>query len=268
MRMAFMDDMRFEHSFWLQVLGDHARFILDSLSPEEEDEIQKALYFRKHFDGFLARVEGVNEEQVIPFTENVKELTVHFRKFKLHLLKRHLKGGIKISLTPTFLNHMVNELEEYLAVMAYLQKGVSPPVFHELHHHLLWLLDASGHAGIINDRMDSTERDIKYKSAVFSKKFEDFYLKAVELTGYLRTNVAKFPALERMNKEVKLEIELFRIFLNELEELELTDQALSAFSPLMADHMAREECYYLMKIAESTQTRPPNCNPAKKRVEK
>ena len=35
----------FEHRFWLQVLGDHARFIKDALSPDERDEIQSAEYF-------------------------------------------------------------------------------------------------------------------------------------------------------------------------------------------------------------------------------
>ena len=45
---------------------------------------------------------------------------------------------------------------------------------------------------------------------------------------------------------------LFKCFLHELEELELSAQALGTFSPLMADHMSREECYYLMKLAETT----------------
>jgi hypothetical protein len=69
-----------------------------------------------------------------------------------------------------------------------------------------------------------------------------------------------------MNKDVKLEIRLFRIFLEELEEMELTEQALGSFSALMADHMSREECYYLMKVAESTHSQPLDCNPSKKRV--
>ncbi|MCY9423697.1 DUF2935 domain-containing protein, partial [Bacillus paralicheniformis] len=47
---------------------------------------------------------------------------------------------------------------------------------------------------------------------------------------------------------------------------ELTDQMLGTFSALMADHMMREECYYLMKIAESTNTQKPACDPAKPRL--
>lgn len=266
--MTFKQDALFEHSFWLQVLGDHARFILETLASVEREDIQKAEYFKEKYDSMLNGLRSIPENELLTFTRNVKKLTAHFREYKLSLIRKHLTGQIKINMTPTFINHMVNELEEYLNIISYLEKGEKPPIFHELHHHLLWLVDAAGHAGTINDRMDSVERDIKYQSAAFTKKFQDFYLKAVELTGYLRTNLHKFPALEKMNKDVKLEMKLFRMFLEELEELDLTEQVLGTFSALMADHMAREECYYLMKLAESTQTEPPECNPAKKRVER
>jgi len=33
----------------------------------------------------------------------------------------------------------------------------------------------------------------------------------------------------------------------------------------MADHMAREETYYLMKLAESTDIKPPKGDPTKPR---
>lgn len=52
----------------------------------------------------------------------------------------------------------------------------------------------------------------------------------------------------------------------ELEELELNNQALGTFAPLMADHMSREECYYLKKLAESVKLDPPDCDPAMPRL--
>lgn len=87
------------------------------------------------------------------------------------------------------------------------------------------------------------------------------------MTGYLRANIEPFPALKRFNNEVEMEMNLFRAFLNELEELELSAKALGTFSALMADHMAREECYYLMKLSESTDLAEPHCNPAKPRIQ-
>ncbi len=45
----------FEHKFWLQVLGDHARFILDSLAEREKEDIQKAKQFKQTFDVLLKK---------------------------------------------------------------------------------------------------------------------------------------------------------------------------------------------------------------------
>ncbi|WP_099159695.1 DUF2935 domain-containing protein [Virgibacillus ndiopensis] len=262
----YLRSAAFEHQFWLQVLGDHARFIRDSLYPSEKEDIETATYFVHQFDQFLNQARSINETNAISIAEGAANAVEQLKAFKLSIIKRQLTSNFGIHLSPTFLNHMVNELEEYQLVLSYLLKGDVPPIFHELHHHLLWLMDASGHAGAINDRMDGVEKRLKEKSHNFTKHFDQFYLKAVELTGYLRANIESFPALYRFNSNVEIEMKLFKTFLGELEEMELSDQVLGTFSALMADHMAREECYYLIKLAESSNTAPPDCDPAKPRV--
>lgn len=264
MAKTFEEAAKEENGFWLQILGDHARFIHDALAPSEKENIRTAEYFITVFDELLAQAGGADPVQLSMLAEAEAE---KLRSFKLKLIEEHLIGKIKIQLGPTFINHMVNELEEYLLVLNYLKKGEAPPVFHELHHHLIWLLDAAGHAGAISDNMDRIEKMIKEKSGDYTKHFEGFYLKAVELTGFLRTNIQSFPALDRFNKNVKLEMRLFMNFLDEIEELELSNQALGTFAPLMADHMFREECYYLTKLAESQSEEKPDCNPAKPRLQ-
>ncbi|GGF24146.1 hypothetical protein GCM10010954_23800 [Halobacillus andaensis] len=263
----YEESAAFEHSFWLQVLGDHARFIRDSLYPDEREAIHQAKNYAKTFNDYLNMVKSEDASDILRFTRNVKDVVHQFKLFKLSLLERQLQGTIRIHLSPTFINHMVNEIEEYLLVIDYLARGEVPPVFHELHHHMLWLLDASGHAGAINDELDGVEKRLKKKSDEFATHFEQFYLKAVELTGYLRTNLESFPALARFNNDVEVEMQLFMGFLHELEEMELSEEVLSTFSALMADHMAREECYYLYKLAESTQGEYPACDPAKPRID-
>ncbi|WP_233549361.1 DUF2935 domain-containing protein [Lysinibacillus yapensis] len=233
------------------MLGDHAHFIHDSLYPSEKDDIAKATHFIQQFQQLFAQIELLDESTILPFTNSVEEEVEEFKSFKLSLIRRHITGGMKIHLTPTFLNHMVNELEEYQLLLSFLKEGKVPPIFHELHHHLLWLLDASGHAGAINDRLDGVEKRLKDKSHVFTKHFEQFYLKAVELTGYLRTNASEFPALARFNHEAEIEMGLFKTFLHELEEMELTAEVLGIFTVSMAEHMLREEQYYLKKLAQS-----------------
>ena len=265
--LGYLEDVKFEQRFWMQVFGDHARFFLDTLAAEEKEELQQAQYFKEEYDKWYDRSNNITTSNVKEHLKATRTLTEKFRELKLSIIRKHLTGDITINLPPTFINHMVNELDEYLNVLQYLEKGESPPIFHELHHHLVWLLDAAGHAQGINDSVDMLEQKVKGKSIEFVDKFKDFYIKAVELAGYLRANVESFPALERMNAQVKVEIELFKIFLHEIKELELSDKLLGTFSALMADHMAREECYYLMKLAQSTSQSKPECDPTEKRIE-
>ncbi|WP_188207904.1 DUF2935 domain-containing protein [Alkalibacillus aidingensis] len=264
---TYLESATFEHQFWLQVLGDHSRFIRDSLYPDEVMDVQIAKQFVEQFDQLLEQSRHLTEANAVNFTTQVEMVTNQLKEFKLSIIRRHLVGDIGIHLSPTFLNHMVNELEEYQLVLSYLKQGATPPIFHELHHHLVWLLDASGHAGAINDELDGVEKRLKEKSEKFAEHFDQFYLKAVELTGYLRSNIDSFPALNRFNHDVEVELNLFKTFLHEVEEMELSNTVLSTFSELMADHMYREECYYLMKLAESSNVTMPDCDPTKPRVE-
>lgn len=263
MNDVFNRTARFEHCFWLQILGDHSRFIFDALAPDQLAECELAANFIRLFDSLL---EQTNSADLLELTSQAEEAALNLREFKLEIIRKHLIGKIKIHLTPSFVNHMVNELEEYVRILKHLKEGQVPPVAHELHHHLLWLLDAAGHSEAISSNLDAVEKKIIEKSQLFKNHFEAFYLKSVELAGFLRTNLSEFPALLKMNADARLEIILFQTFLKELEELRLSKEALGVFAPLMADHMFREECYYLLKLAESANMELPNCDPARPRL--
>jgi hypothetical protein len=264
MTNTYQEAALFEHGFWLQILGDHARFINDSLAESEKEAISTAKYFIQIFDELL---QNVNNVDPVELSQVADQEVLKLKAFNLNLIERLLVGKIKIHLSPTFINHMVNELEEYQRILNSLKDGKVPPIYHELHHHLVWLVDAAGHAGAINDNLDQVEKKLKKTTKEFVKTFEDFYIKAVELAGYLRTNLSAFPALKKFNKDVYLEMELFKSFLHEVEEMGLTKEMLGTFAPLMADHMAREECYYLMKLAQSTALPRPDCDPTKPRLQ-
>jgi hypothetical protein len=133
---------------------------------------------------------------------------------------------------------------------------------------LLWLPDAAGHAGAIASDLDMVEKRLIHESKDFEKHFDAFYLKTIEMAGYIRTNLREFPVFRRFHKEINLEMRLFMAFLAELEESEITSEVLDRISPLIPDHMMREECYYLTKLAKSGQISDPNCDPTRPRVEK
>lgn len=64
-----------------------------------------------------------------------------------------------------------------------------------------------------------------------------------------------------------MEMKLFQIFLHELEEMRMNNELLGVLTPLMADHMSREECYYLMKLSEVSDVKTPDCYPTRPRNE-
>ena len=267
MEKTFQEETLFELHFWLQILGDHGRFIHDSLAPSEVENIKIANAFIKKFDQLLVTSkQQLGEQQLRSLLQNAKQASEEIRTFKLVLIKEQLIGVIKITLPPPFINHMVNEVEEAIRLFSCLELGQIAPAVHPLHHDLLWLLDAAGHAGAIDANLDRVEKQLKEKGHKFTKEWEDFYLKAIELAGFLRTNVMKFPALEKFHNDVHLEMTIFQVFLHELEEMELNKETLGILTPLMADHMAREESYYLLKLAETAGTPPTKSNPAKPRT--
>ena len=123
MPKTFQEEALFELHFWLQILGDHGRFIHDSLAPSETEKIKTARYFITQFDQLLATSRGsLNEGALLDLLRKSLAISEEIRSFKLVLIKEHLVGKIKISLPPTFINHMVNEVEEAIRLFAVLRK--------------------------------------------------------------------------------------------------------------------------------------------------
>ncbi|WP_152392805.1 DUF2935 domain-containing protein [Paenibacillus guangzhouensis] len=265
---SFEEGALFELRFWLQILGDHARFIRDGLAPGEAAEISTAEQFVQGFDKLLdAARQDLNRDSIAVLLQSVNPWTSQLRTFKLHLLQRSLTGNITIHLSQTFLNHMVNEIEEAIRVFAALTSAQLPDSGPEVNQHLLWLQDAIGHAGSLSAQFDLVEHNWKNKSNEFERYFESYYLKAIELAGYMRTGSTEFPALRRFNQEANAAMLLFMKFLSEVEELTAGKEILGTLAQLMPDHMYREECYYLTKLSQAASgISSPNCDPTRPRV--
>lgn len=258
----------FEHRFWLQIFGDHARFILVNLAPQETAEIQRAAQFKGVFDALLDRARGaLNATELASLNQEANRAAQELRQFKLHLLSRQLDGQIAVGLPPSLFNHMLNELEEYQSILASLLAGEAPAVLHPLHYHLLWLSDAAGHAAFADGRLDDTEAELHDMARRYEDHFNKHYLKAVAMTGFLRTGLTDFPSLDRFNRQADSETDLFRRFLLELRDSILKKEVLGTLPGLAADHMAREECYYLTKLARAAGLELPDCDPTRPRVE-
>jgi hypothetical protein len=257
----------FEHLFWLQILGDHSRFILNALSPTEESYIQKADEFIIIFDDLLKKSHhSLSEEDIQTLNQEAYTSAMKIREFKLNILTKQITDKITISLPPTFVSHMLNELDEYLFILTSLIKGKSPNIG-PIHLHLLWLPDGSGHASTISSNLDMTQKELIKRSKEYSKEFDNLYLRTIDYNGYTRTNIFDFPALAKLNYDISNIMGSFKNFLDALKDAIIEKQVLGALAPLVADHMHREECYYLTKLSMTSDIKDPNCDPTKPRIE-
>ncbi|WP_160692528.1 DUF2935 domain-containing protein [Clostridium sp. C2-6-12] len=256
-----------EHNFWLQILGDHSRFILNALSPKETQFVQQAVRFINLFDDLLKEShKQISDEKFHDLNYKAYSAAMEIRELKLNILSKQIYEKIDINLPPTFINHMINELEEYICILNNLIKG-DVSVTRDIQLHMLWLPDGVGHADSIASTLDMTQKELIKKSKEYSKLFTNLYLALLEYKGYTRTGICEFPALNKLNVNASDVMSCFKKFLKELEVGILEKEIIGTLSPLMADHMFREECYYLTKLAMVAGTKNPACDPTKPRIE-
>lgn len=257
----------FENRFWLQILGDHSRFILNALSPKETLFVRKANQFINLFDNLLEKSrKPISGEELSELNCEAYSAAMKIRDLKLFIIAKQIEEKIDINLPPTFINHMVNELEEYVSILNDLIKG-SIPCTKDIHLNLLWLSDGVGHASTIACNLDMTQKEFIKKSKEYSKIFTHLYLRTIEYKGYTRTGINNFPALKKLNTDADDTMTCFKKFLKELEKYILEKKVLGIISPLMTDHMFREECYYLTKLSMVSDIKAPGCDPTKPRIE-
>ncbi len=258
----------FENRFWLQIMGDHARFVLLSLAPAEAEFIRISHEYIIQYDQLLEYFREVSPTLDIAYLQGqALQLTLQFRGFLLQLLAMTLNSNLKSGLTSSFYNNMLNESDEYLKVINALTLE-KPPVFHPVHYHLLWLMDAYLHADIIKSQLDSTEKDKQERLCQFETIFQTLHTKAITLHGFLRTQLNSFPSLDRLNEQVTQAMTGFIELLESLRDQRLDGRILGSLTPLLTDHMAREGCYYLWKLWQSSKDmRKPDNDPLRPRVE-
>lgn len=258
----------FEHRFWLQIMGDHARFIFFSLAPTESEYILTAQKFIISLDELLNQaLVQLSQDAILQLNHDALITIRQLREFKLELLRMSISSDLKLHLTPTFINDMLNELEEYQLILKAIMKNQKPS-FHPLHYHLLWLTDATGHAAALSSTLDPSQKELIIKAYDYENQFNELFFKAFIQKGYLRTQIKYFPALERLNNEVNIITADFMDFLEKIRAQRMDQKILGTLIPLMADHMSRETCYYLWKLSQTTETiRKPDCDPTRPRLE-
>jgi len=163
---------------------------------------------------------------------------------------------------------MVNELDEYLENLSYLVQGLNIPVKSPVHHHLLWLPDATGHAEFLCCNLDASQTHFRQKAKDYRNLWSKKHSEALEYAGFLRTGIPLFPSLNLFDRDTACEMSRFKKYLETLRAKVLEAAATGTFGALIPDHMAREECYYLYRLNHSDPAVVPHpcCDPGHPRI--
>lgn len=259
---------RFEHLFWLRIMRDHSGFLSGALPCSATDFRQQADCFTREFEGLLRQAFDLSDSpdpKWISLACGVQSAVESFGTFKLNLLAMSLRREIVLGLTPTFLNHMVNELEDYLMILHFLSKGQVPVAKNPVPLHLLWLKDGQGHAAYLACGLDYTDNDLIEEARHFEETFQTQHSEAVEYRGFLRTCLDLFPSLQRFNCRAAETMQDFHDYLENLSDLLREKKIKGTLEVPVVNHMMREECYYLHKLylADPQSVSEPKCDPTR-----
>lgn len=239
--------------FWSGIMKNHAEFQLTALSSKEQEAIRIAQYFKNAFTDIENRVKSLAKSdnpaetaELIVITTN---LLINFINIKRVLVRRLLQCNIELNMTPTFINHMINEAMEFRRVLLLIQTKLPiDKVKENTHLYILWLPDAAGHAASIAADLDPTEAQFIKEAREFEKIFNNLYLKGKELGQMLERTGLTDGSLEELNCEIEKKMDMFICFLEKLEKLREQCRVLGIFKPLVPNHMIREEKYFLSRL--------------------
>ena len=236
------------NNFWIDILIDHMSIIKLTLSSNETE-------IANYVDYIINQLKDVYDNSIArrDVEERALYLAMEVKRFKINVLSKMLDSKIQINISSTYVNHMLNENNEYIDI--FLQyKDQNVIIKHPLEVHKLWIKGAIEHAGLLISGLDDVEYDIKKDLKYHKKKFAKLYDKCEEFIEYYNKTRLNFAAINKFNLDAESQMKLFIKLLDEIYENKMQDLIIGNIEPFIINHMLKEEKYYLKKIMSF----PPN----------
>ncbi|MCP3741011.1 DUF2935 domain-containing protein [Rossellomorea sp. BNER] len=248
-----------EHSFWLEILEDHAYFIRDFLSSTEAKWVEAAKVYISAFSNLrrelrrIAPDKDVNSPEMIEFSQRAMQIANGYYQFEGHLQRLRIENKINLNLTPSYLNGTLNENHEYLRMLSYYINGQKPPRLPLVDLMDLWLEDQVGHAALLIRSIDGVELPLIQKANHYKELFSAFILQNDAIKGFLRFTPENFPAQLHFAREVAIAVTGFTQLVQKTVTLYVEDEVFNQATLRFLEHHFPEACYFLKKLSYYAQ---------------
>jgi hypothetical protein len=250
-----LDD--FDHYIiWFRIIRDHMSFIQKHIN--DAQITNTTTKFFEMAETLRQSAMEKNPRTLNQLNENAIILVDNVKQFKTSLLDMHVRVSLPLLLPPTFISHMLNELEKF-RFMIYGMKtnGKFPPIM-SMNEHKLWILDIVGHLDGIYNNIDAVNKFIRKRVRKQKKLFMKLSNSVEEFNCYLKHGICSdFTALNQLNISVVAETILYLRLVNEVQELIKAKIVLGTIDEEMLLHMILEEMYYLSGLKESVNSFNP-----------
>lgn len=244
-----------EHSFWVEMLRDHAYFVRDGLSVSETEYVKIAQQFIGLYDDLLAHLQSIprqsghQDSQMIDFSRKAWKVVKNYYDFEGTLQSLRIDNKVNLSLSPTYLNGTLSENQEYLRILSYLVQGQEPVRLSATQVLDLWLEDQLGHAVLFENLLDPIEVGANTAAQEFKRRFQLYIVQNHHLKNYLRVKQPGFARQQEFIYEVgKTTLEMNQFIKNMVEKYK-GDTLLNKSNLRFLEHHFPETCYFLASLS-------------------
>ncbi|WP_325176790.1 DUF2935 domain-containing protein [Paenibacillus alkalitolerans] len=244
-----------EHRFWVEILGDHARFVRDALSPEEAGWVAAAQAYIGDFRRLRESLSGLppsapaSSAAMIRFAVESQGTAASYYRFEGGLQHLRIFNRVNLDLTPSFLNGTLNENQEYLRLLSFYVQGLNPAPLPLSELLDLWLGDQLGHALLLSRILDPVEIPLIERAEAVIRELQSHLVKNQAIKGYLRFTPPNFPLQMNFGGQVARSVAVFYNLVLEVISLYKESEVLNKTTLRFLEHHIPETCYFMQKLA-------------------
>jgi hypothetical protein len=244
-----------EHSFWLEILEDHAYFVRDHLSPSEQEYVRTANQYIQSLSRLRDLLAQINPNltpdarELIEFSKEAWPIVTGYFQFEGHMQTLRVQNKVNLNLSPTYLNGTLGENEEYIRILTYYVNGHDYPPLPLVDLLDLWLEDQLGHAVLFRNVLDPVELGLTSQTEMYITRFQGFIVQNKQMRSLLRFSPPGTPRQQRLSRQIgQTTIDMLK-FVEEALNLYLGAEVFTRTTLRFLEHHIPETCYFIKKLS-------------------